>query len=249
VATGGSTTTVVDSGLASWGWADDAFNLGTAFFIRDVSAGAGAGVTRVVSDFVASTGTATVATLTTAFASGDIYGLMTSRYPRQVLMGGVNAALADMGEVVSTFDIAADGSREYALASTYDRIHSIHIGEATADPQEWDEAFTYRHMEGRLLFDQDIDDGKTIRVAYLAAHPILTADTDAINASINHDWLGLAAAVNAARWRLNQAGADDKAQTILLNDLLVREQAARFRRRVWRPMPAHNIFPVGLPER
>jgi hypothetical protein len=91
VATGGTTTTIVDSDL---GGSDDDFNGGTAIIIRD-SAGAGAAPENEfseVTDYATGTGTLTVNTLTVAPASGDVYGVSTGKdYPHyQVIASPCN---------------------------------------------------------------------------------------------------------------------------------------------------------------
>lgn len=248
VATGGSTTTIVDSRLTALGWANDDFDQGTALWIRDAN-GAGGSQSRVASDFVGSSGTITLeSAVSTAIESGDNYGVMTKRYPRGLLVGKINEALQELGEIESSTDIASTGALEYALSSAFKRISRIIAGDTTTTPQAWTRIPAYQHAEGRLLFKTAVPSGHTIRIYYYANHAALYADADAVNADLNVDWLGLAAAVKCARWRLDKPGADQRSQTALLNDLMAREGGIRARRLRWRPNSISNIFSVGYPE-
>ncbi len=248
----GTTTTLLDSNLTGRGWLDDDFNQGTFFFIKDVSVPTSNLGTRTVTDFTAATGTVTWAT---AFgvspALGDVYGIMTKRYPQYIMVQKVNEVLQELGEIVSNAAAAAtltaDGTREYSLADTY-RIAKILIGDSTASPQDWHDENMWLHRQGRLLFSKDVDSGKSIKVYYYTTHGALLADTDTLDGDINPDWVGVAAAAKAAHWRLYEVGADDKAQAGLVNVLAAREAQLRPMRRAWRPRPATNIFTFAYPE-
>ena len=249
VATGGSTTTIIDNRLSALGWVADDFDQGTAFWIRDANGSAGS-QSRIVSDFNL-TGSGTIA-VESAFSAtietADNYGVMTRRYTRGLLVSKINEALQELGEIESFTDIVSTGALEYALAATFKRIARIIAGNTTTTPQAWTRIPTYQHAEGRLLFKTAPASGNTIRIYYYANHAAVYADADAINPDINIDWLGMAASVKCARWRLGQPGADQRAQTALLNDLMSREGGIRARRLRWRPNSITNVFPTGYPE-
>lgn len=107
-ATGGSTTTIVDTKLTRF--ADDFFN-GTQSFIRLTTGAAPEGDRAWVTDFVSSTGTLTVSpTMTGAVVSGDRYQLFF-----RVSYDDINDAL---DKVVATFEVATslvakDNSLDY----------------------------------------------------------------------------------------------------------------------------------------
>jgi hypothetical protein len=90
VATGGSTTTIVDTVARTED--DDAFNGGTAWITYDAG-GAGAapqGEYQIVSDFTASSDTITTAAFSAAIASGDRYAVAGLRYPLDLLIQKIN---------------------------------------------------------------------------------------------------------------------------------------------------------------
>lgn len=97
LATGGSTTTLIDT--VNLTQADDFWNGGTVFITNNAS-GAGSPEEKYaqVTDFVNSTNTATLGVYSlAAIASGDRYGIATSKYPLQILISNVNAALLGAG--------------------------------------------------------------------------------------------------------------------------------------------------------
>jgi hypothetical protein len=250
VATGGSVSTLVDSGLTSFGWQDDDLNNGTVLLIRDASSGGGDEQSRLVSDFTASSGTITVGTnFSIAPAAGDNYGVATKRYPRAIMVGKINETLQELGDIENTTDVTSTGALEYALnQNTYGRIIRIRAGNTGDDPQGWYPVPAYQHAEGKLLFKTAIPDDYTIRVHYVGPHGALWADSDTLNVDINPDWLGIAAALKCARWRLQQEGGDERVMTALINDLLMREAGQRRLRRAWKTNPVNNIFPIQYVE-
>lgn len=249
LATGGAAATLLDSALPGYGWAAGDFDNGTLLWIKDINSTLGGSQSRIVSSFTMGTTFNVPAWSGTKFPeAGDTYGALLKAYPVGQIIGKVNEVLQELGEIVSTFDVAATGAQEYALADTYKRIHKIEIGDAAATVQRWVPHLLWRQTQGRLYFPQAIKSGYTIRIHYLAQPSILAADTDALNADFNADWVGLAAAVKCARWLLGRPGADEKAQTSLLNDLMVREAQLRPARRVYRIAPVNQLFPFDIPE-
>lgn len=248
-ATGGTTTTLVDADLPGLGFdRADEFKFGTLLLINDPN-GTIEKLTREVTAYNQANGTLTFSPATaTATEAGDHYGVVYPKYPKFVMIGKINESLGELGEIVSTQDIASTGVYEYALTSAYERIESIWHALTTASKQDWEQVFLYQHREGRLLLDRPVDSGRTIRVRYFTTHAYVAADADVINEDINPDWLGVDAALRCARWRLQQSGAEDRALTAQVNDLMVRAARLQARRRMWRPNQVVNIFPFGYPE-
>jgi hypothetical protein len=232
-----------------YGWQDDDFNGGTFLWQWDASHQAAAGHSRVITDYVASTSTATWASAVPAgIADGDLYALILKRYPRNLIVAKINQALREWGEIIAYTDITSTGAQEYALADTYKRIAYIERGDLTATVQNWGFITSYRHSEGRLRLATTVPSGQTIRVHYYTPHCTLVGDGDILNVDVNLDWLALAAAQKIVRWRLAQVGSDDKALTAQLNDLMIRESQHRAKRRNFRARVATNIFPA-IPDR
>jgi hypothetical protein len=118
IATGGSTTTILDS----VGRTEDngVFNDGTAFVVYDAGGGGVApeNQSKLVTDFGKTGGIITTQAFSAAVVVNDYYGVMNKRYPRWALIQSVNESLRDIGRVgtvdSTTLDTAAS-KREYNL--------------------------------------------------------------------------------------------------------------------------------------
>lgn len=256
IATGGSATTIVDSVLAALAWPDDSFNGGTAFLIRDAggSAAAPEKESRVVSDFVGSSGTVTTAAFSQAVAAGDSYGVISNRYPRGLLVSKVNEALQELGDVptvdMSSLTTAAD-TREYSLPVACKKdLRQVWIAQDTAAPYRWEEVLSVyvewgaANAVGKLIFPYQPPTGLKLKLVYEAAHGYVQADSDVISDYLSADWLATEAAVRCAKFRLNGPGSDEKNLTNLVNDLLVQAERGRRRRRVNWPQ-SFPVLPYG----
>ena len=219
VATGGSTTTLVDSGLK--GRQDD-WKFGTAFIDYD-AAGAGAdpeGKMLEISAYARATGTITTATWTTAPVAGDRYSVADKHYPLDVMITNVNRALKMIGEIpkVDTSLTTAANQLEYtipAAARGQDKIHDIYIGATTttADRElsrRLDWGTTPDH---KLIFTSAKLTGIPIEIWYTGRHDDLWVYTGALSPFVNHE-LAVAATVYQSyrngRRRLKGATVDWK---------------------------------------
>jgi hypothetical protein len=251
-ATGGSTTTIVDTKLTILGWNDDDFNGGTAFIIRDAG-GAGAAPeneSRFITDYVASTGTVTVDAFSAAVAAGDWYGVTLNRYPRGAMVSKINEALRELGDVptVDTTSLTTlSNTLEYALPVAAKRdLRQVWLARSLTAPWKWEQQLGVRqewaaaNTAGNLIFPSQPVVGYKIKLVYMAPHPQVQADTDVISDYVSIDWLALDAARKAARLRLEGSGADDTGLSRLINDLTAQTQMA-MRRRM---MPIPSAQPV-----
>jgi len=259
-ATGGSTTTIIDTKLANLGWNSDDFNGGMALLIRDAG-GAGAapeGESRQITDFVSS-GTITVDAFSAAAASGDSYGVMTSRYPRGLLVSKINECLAEYGDVptedITSLTTAASTS-EYSLpvAAKKDLRQVWLARTTTANDYRWQAAMNC-YVEhgaangvGKLIFNYQPTSGYKIKLVYMAAHGYVQADTDVISDYVAVDWLAIATAVKCARFRLGMPGSDEKQVTAQLNDLMNREAKHRAKRRLATPQKFPQLGNMAFQE-
>ena len=145
-ATGGSTTTIVDTkrvGTAN----DDDFRNGVAFVVRDAGGASAApeGEFNRISAYVDSTGTFTVDTAYTAApASGDTYAWANQQYPIYEMIQAMNDGLRLLGDVplvdTTTLDTAA-AQTEYAAAVAWKRRRPYRIDiqgrTGDADDNQW----------------------------------------------------------------------------------------------------------------
>jgi len=249
-AASGGNTTLVDSQLVVRGFTDDDFfNGGTLLYQPATAANRGS---RLVADYTGATGTLTLAAaLADTPAQGARYGVLTRRYPRELLSGKINEALAELGDV-PTVDTAslttASDQLEYNLPVAARRdLRQVWLARQTAAPWEWERQLRVRAEPGTglgavgvLLFPEAPRAGYKLKLVYLAPHPLVGADADLISDYVSPDWLGLAAAEKLARWRLEGSGADERDLTALLNNLTLR--LAQGRRR--HPVATAPRFPV-----
>ncbi len=121
-ATGGSTTTIVDSKLIGTG-RDDDWN-GGAVIVLSADGAAPEGEFGRVSDYIDAAGTLTVPEMSAAVESGDLYGLVSEYYPLQQMVELANQALRSLGDLThvdtTTLDTAV-GQSEYAASAAWKR--------------------------------------------------------------------------------------------------------------------------------
>lgn len=223
-ATGGSTTTIVDSILANTS-KDNVWKEGAAFILRDAG-GANAlpeGQFQRISAYTNSSGTFTVDTaFTTAVASGDLYGIVSSYYPLQQVMIGVNEALGELGDVdlvdTTTLDTIAE-TTEYAAAVAWKRKRPYRIDiqtltgvtgdNAWREVNDWDWVPATAGSTGKIIFPKYQYASRDIRVWYRDAHPLVNAYSDVISETIDPELFKKAALVKALEWQNSRTqGAD-----------------------------------------
>src|SRR5690349_12206275 len=184
-ATGGTTTTIVQSN--SQYTSDAALNEGTAIVVRDAGGAAAApeGEMVRITDYVASTKTWTVETLTQAVASGDSILLATPRIKLPQMVQAVNDGLADLGTIslVNTSLTSAAAQTEYALpvALKIKRLVDIEYNTITNDSNnnQWLSVIGQSRYvpaapgsTGLLILPQ-LPADRTIKITYEGVHPVL----------------------------------------------------------------------------
>ena len=240
-ATGGSTTTIIDSALAYLGWNDSDFVGGHAYLIKDAAGAAAApeAESRLVTGYSGTSGTLTTSAFSAAVAALDWYGVTTNRYPRAQIVSKLNQALQDFGDVptVDTTSLTTlTDTLEYSLpVACKGDLRQVWLARETAAPWEWEPQLTpyvewaAANTVGNLIFRSQPRVGYKIKLVYMAPHPFVSGDTDKISDYVSVDWLALETAARSVRWRLQQPGEDQQAMTALLNDLLNRSDMAKRR--------------------
>ena len=190
-ATGGTTTTIVDTGGLYQ--PDDHWNGAYAYILTDAGGASAApeGQERPVSDFVQSSGTATVlAAFTAAVAVGDTYELLPEQ--RTTLKRAINAGVCSAAEAwpiiavdTTTVTLAAD-DYDYTLPTDVLDIITIWYQDDTDEP--------WRELPGRMwkvtgipgaqtLFlstYNDLDEDNTLRLEYTKRVSELATDASAL---------------------------------------------------------------------
>jgi hypothetical protein len=172
-ATGGSTTTLVDSGASDR--PDDYYNGGTLWFITGYNAGKSA----IITDFVSATGTFHHANPGAANDASNTYAALPATFTKEGLIAALNAALADYGHYPSAVEVPATGadSYNYPIGVDHTRIYRVEViaaGETRAAPHFW-----WTAVGTQLVFDQNPPAaGDTIRIYSYANPPRLVLDND-----------------------------------------------------------------------
>ncbi|MFQ5409991.1 MAG: hypothetical protein ACE5FI_16405 [Anaerolineales bacterium] len=260
-ATGGSTTTIVDSAL---GGSDDDYNDGWALVVRDGGGASAApeGEFNRVSDYVSSSGTITVDTaFTAAVASGDSYAVATALYPLNQIRAAVNRALQDRSKWVPAVDTSslttASAQTEYALpVAAKGNLLEVYIQTRTNDSNDnqwrrihdWDAQpqTGAAGSTGLLIFPRTLPVSRTLKLVYLAPQSAMFAYSDKLHELIWTERLVKEAKVQALMWQLQRGGTDDPLLLQLVNDAKRERELARLRMPVVAPQESHR-FPHNTP--
>jgi len=224
-ATGGSTTTVVDTTILNR-YADDAMKEGAMFVVRDAGGANAApeGQFQRISAYVDSTTTFTVDTaLTVAVASGDTYGWASPRYPLQTMIEMANDALRGLGDVslidTTTLDTAA-AQTEYTASVAWKRARPYRVDIQTilndSNDNRWIETKAWEWIPaaagstGLLVFNFQPIASRDIRVWYKGPHGLLNAYSDVVNEAIDPELAVIAGALKAAEWQNSRTQGSDQ---------------------------------------
>jgi hypothetical protein len=261
LATGGSTTTVVDTN--SQYTSDDSLIGGTALVVRD-SGGASAapeGEFQRISDYVASTTTFTVGTaFSSAVAAGDSILLATPRIRLPQMRQAVNDGLANLG-TISQVDISltsAVAQTEYALpvGLKIKRLLNIEYNTITDDANnnQWYPIIGQSKYvpaapgsTGLLILPQ-LPEDRTIKITYEGVHPTLFAFSDKVSETIQEE-LAVAAAIDKAlTWYVSKRG-DSALGTFTIqrwNDAKQTLQAQKAEKPIFHSKPKAKFFVSGM---
>ena len=251
-ATGGSTTTIVDASGRLTQYGDDYFNLndvGTAWLLRD-SAGASAapeGEYALVSDFVSSTGTATVATFTIAVASGDSYGIANDKFPLTTIIQHINMALMELPWITKTDTTSvriAAAKTEYSLPTGLagGQLREVWIQGQTSDANDnrWQRVYNWyiqRSDTGTadlLIMPYQYATDYYCKLVYMAPHADLRVYTDKLDEDIPLSRIVYPSALSLAWW------AKERFKTDEYDSMIVRLEAATER--------AKNSYRIESPQ-
>jgi len=231
-ATGGSTTTLVDTDITvSRALPDDWFNGGPIWF----RSGNNDGKTATITDWANSTGTFTFATQSGACAASDLYAATNNDYPYYVLAMAINDALVDRipnvpAEYSDATFITVSDQMDYNLPAGVYNVHKVEVATSTSTPYNYIPTYRWREIGGQISFDEGAQysaAGYRIRLTYVVPPSETTADTDTINDLIHPDWLAWEAAVFCLRWKLGLKGSNDKFLATLLADAMANAERAR----------------------
>jgi len=221
-ATGGSSSTVVDTAL-SGKYSDDDLIGGTIVILRDAG-GVGAapeGEFGVISAYLDSTTTFTIDTLTASVGSGDRYAIVKPLYPLETMKEIATLSLQDLGylPIPDTSLTSAANQTEYTLpvAMKGKDLLSVQYQSLTddADNNQWVSVSNFEVFpalpgdEGLLILPQ-LPGSRKIKTVYMGLHPALNSFSDSVSEYI-HPRLATLAVVRAAlEWQLTKRGESAK---------------------------------------
>lgn len=232
LATGGSTTTIVDTKLEDDlqdANEDDIYNGGTAIVIEDAGGASAApeGQFSRITDYVASSTTITFSpALTAAVASGDRVMIAPPDFPLYDMLEVLNSALKDLSELprYDTSITTTANQTEYTLpvAVKGGRIEGVEIQTRLNDANDnrwipipnWKEGFANAGSTGTFILRQ-YPSGYTVRIAYKKWHPRVDLYDDPIDEYYHPKLVHAAFMAHALQWRNDNdtiAGTADNAR-------------------------------------
>lgn len=257
LATGGSTTTVIVNSAENTYSSDDQLNGGTAIVTRDSAGAAPEGEFSVISDYVASTKTWTVGTLTAAVASGDSVLMASPKLKLTQMKQAVNDGLANLGTIslVDTSLTTVSGQTEYALpvGLKIKRLLDVLIQTNEVSGNNY-----YRSVKGLIRefpaapaatglldFATEQTAGLTLKIIYEGVHPTLSAFSDVISETIQEE-LAVAAAIDKAlTWYVSKRKKTDfNAQR--WNDAKQTLQAQKYEKPIYHAKAKVKYFHSGM---
>jgi len=217
-ATGGSTTTIVDTvgrKEADSYWVGVGNKTSTVWIIQDAG-GAGAApegefgkVTGYTLTTPASTVTFTPA-MSVSVAVGDLYAIAKKRYPLHILIQMVNQSLSDLGSIPytdTTSLVTSSNQTEYTLPVDAGMdLRGVYCQGYTsdADDNQWSQ-FPFKIIPadvgtGHTLVLPQLPDGRKLMLVYMRVHPSMLAWDDELSEMVHPDLVVYNAAYKCLRW-------------------------------------------------
>ena len=221
-ATGGSTTTLIDTGL------DDPagyFTKGTLWILS----GTYSGTCDVVKMFNEGTFTLT-ATLAGAIVAGITYAVANSEYPKYKLKQAVLSALrfAPILKTNDTLTVTAD-TEEYSLPSGVSNVKRVDVAGSLTAPYAFVPNLHWKEWNGKLFFESGKEPSGTgliIRLWYEGAHGEI-AESGSILSSVDMNWLKWTSAAFLYRDLIKKIQKDNPTDIDLLNEAKAFEAEAK----------------------
>ncbi len=248
-ATGGTTTTLVDSAMIGSGGQDDVWKNAALFILQDTAGAAPQGEFQRISANDDSTGTFTLDTaFSAAPAAGDTYGIASEYYPLRTMIEIINAGLRALGDIPlvdsATLTTAA-GQTEYPASLTWKRRPPtrIDIQDQTGDSDDnhWLRLFDWEFVPaspgqtGLIVFGSEPTAGRALRIWYQDSHPRLNDFDDPLSEVIAPDLAVAAGVERALRWQNSRLGGGDPFLLQRWNDAKEELRQARAEYPIWLP--------------
>ena len=208
VATGGSTTTIVDSTLTSKPYTENRFRNWIAFISRSTDGAAPQNQYGIATAYVKSSGTITIPTVTATVQSGDEYALCKPDIPLYAAIKLVNDALNDLSYSLVDTSLTSDSeTTRYTLpiATKGMRPYNVHLRDADYvmyDAPNWEIESAAAGSTETLVFKWAPSDAKTIVIDYAALHPQLTTYSSSVSEKIHPSLARKAVVERFFHWKM-----------------------------------------------
>lgn len=226
-ATGGSSTTVVDTKIP---FGDGWFDGGTVWALT-VAHDSHTDRLQRISDWNHTTKTITFLTSITDgvlnhnVAAGDYYSAAPSDYPLYALIQAMNHAMRVIGPLpkVDTSLTTVENQQFYTLPDTVIKPVRVEIATETADPYDyqvnrhWEIAYTGAYRSIKFDDGHFPEPGHNIRITHHVEHTVISAATDIEN-SIPLDLVVRLSKPHALLWRINNIAGDEPHLVSLYNE-------------------------------
>lgn len=257
VATGGSTTSVIDT-LIGDRYTDNDMVGGSMFIVRDAGGASAAPENEwgVISEYVQSSNTFTIPTLTAAVGAGDTYMFtmpFISLYEMLELANQALKSLGDIASVYSTFTTASQQT-EYALPVVLKRKDIIridvqtHLNDSDDNRYEpvsnWDIIPAAPGSTGLLVIPQ-YPSGYTIRIIYNGIHPTLTAYNSPISETIHPELISNMLVKSALGWYNGRTGGSEDYWLQKENEYAQKAELSRMQFPIWKSNQQARWFVSG----
>jgi hypothetical protein len=259
-ATGGSSTTVVDSNLIDTG-KDDDWKDGMVIILEDAG---GVGVAPEgefarVDAYSDGNGTLTIDSLTAAVSAGDVYGLASAYYPLHQMIELANLALRKLGDLVlvdtTTLD-TVEAQTEYAAAVAWKRRPprqiDIQSNPGDLDDHRWRTLFDWEFVPsaagqtGLIVFKTQPPAGRDLRIWYEDLHPRVNSCSDVIHETI-HPALAAAALVESAlNWQISRLEGENIFMLEQVNHAKIQLERMKMFHPIWKASPKARMRLAGL---
>lgn len=238
-ATGGSTSTIIDTKLGEK-YGDDDIVGSSALIIMDAG---GANVppeqeVSLVTGYIASTNTIQLSpNFTAAIAVGDKYGIAKNIIDLNTMIEIVNDALQSIGTVQlsDTSITTTEGTTEYAIpVGLKYKISGVQVQtELTTGNEEYVTVSNYYLLNsaagstGLLCFTESLTAGYKLKILYEAEHPKLNAMSDKLSETIHSEFASKVIIDRALEYQIRRTNGTDPFLIQTQNKAMADVEAAR----------------------
>ena len=242
-ATGGTTSTVVDSSQAGSKWKNNQWKDGVLFIVRTTDGAAPQGEFNRISAYDNATYTFTVDTaFTAAPGAGDVYAFIDSEFNKTALIEFANDGLRSLDMLdltdITTISIASE-QKEYAGAVDWKRSKPWKIERATStdtnaygwkEISDWDYNSSAAGSTPLILFKQQYNTSyPTVKIHYKDLHPAVTTYSSKIREEVHPEIATWATVVKALEWYSAANSGQDDYVAQRLNDARTELDRAKVR--------------------